>query len=175
MLEDLIPEFIARVPAHPMDNEDQTIERVCVADSIEGCFLAHPDFRRVFCDNSSRRKQSEYDIGCPKYYECTASFKGKRYHGHFLRIYEFDINENDKVISNDELISKGLVPDAGTTGEAWILNNRKADRWYNILVLNVDEILFDHVIANDADYINLGHSMPDEIARRFSYNAKKSA
>jgi hypothetical protein len=160
--EKMIEEFIPRIPKGVLYEEDRRTPRICVSNSIEGCFLAHPCFREIFADEIV----CELDLPDGRYDQddCEHYYASKEF-GYFFRVYEFDINEEDNVINNDELIAKSLVPDASETGEAWILNNRKPDRWYNIIVYNPFDIIDNACgeIMDNAEYKSIGHFMPDEI------------
>lgn len=98
-----IKQFVPRIPESRANEENETIPRVCVSDSLEGCFKGHPD---AVVD-------SEYGNFAQLLLE-------KGISGLLFRVYHFIVDEAD-VMLPEELLEKGYVPDVLDTNEHWIL------------------------------------------------------
>lgn len=90
--------FTPRIPDLRMEDEDRIQRRICVCDSIEGCFTAIP------------YGGSKLDI-------LQEETKG------FYYIYTFDTADvaKENLITPSELYQRHLVEDAEITGEYWLL------------------------------------------------------
>lgn len=138
---DQIIEFMPRVPESIMCDEDDTIERICLSDSIEKALSAAPWggaalFDIFICGDFSR----------------------------LIRVYEFIIDEdNNSLISPEELYRKGLVPDAMLSNEYWYTEKLRPSKSYLIEISYYDEEMMDIInyenykeIMND-DSLNVSH------------------
>lgn len=90
--------FVPRVPEIRMDGEDETIPRICVCDSVEGCFSAIPN-------GGGRLEDLQFET------------QG------FYYLYTFDISsfQTEDVVTAKTLFEKVLVDDAYLNGEHWLL------------------------------------------------------
>lgn len=94
--DEIIPKtFIPRIPNRSMDDEDNSVPRICVAEEISGCIKAFPDkISFALCND----------------------LMGSVY----LFVYKIDITKIgcENILYWNQI--KDLVPDASTTKEAWI-------------------------------------------------------
>lgn len=114
-----IPLFEPRVPQTTCRQENDSIPRICVAKSLEGCLMAHPEGVYYFSDFPKEPYFNFYDLLEVKHTLLT-DFKS----GQFYTVYHFDV-AHLKELSNEELVSSDLVWDAKFTGESWILEGVK--------------------------------------------------
>lgn len=114
--------FTPGIPHYRMSDEDATIPRICVSDSVDGCLSAMPkrdnDFGELVYENSG-----------------------------FFKVFVFDTDElsltaND-VVTSEHLYQNDLVEDAEHTGEHWITVPVKATNQYTLYVLNWEEDAVD--------------------------------
>lgn len=99
--------FIPRIPEYRASGENERIPRICVSDSLDGCFKAHPD--AVHNINYAMDTEVLLEEGIT---------------GILYRVYHFLVDEEEVLFPN-QLHSKGYVPDALDTNEHWILNEIK--------------------------------------------------
>lgn len=108
----LIKEFVPRIPEYRASGEDNSIKRVCVSDSIEGCMMEYTCtmdiVRDIYCreEGLSRR----------------------------IRVYTFDSNDinEDNFMKTEKLLERKLVPDALTSKESWIIQKIKPKSCFDI-------------------------------------------
>lgn len=133
-----IQEFIPRIPKQRAIKEDDTIPRICVADTVDGCVLAHPD----------AVPNIQFAMGLDLLEE-TGEI------GLLFRIYHFWAKKED-VLFPTELTERGLVPDAVDTSEHWLLTPHQPN---GVSYIFVPAIGFEHFIMqnNRLEYENLGH------------------
>ncbi|WP_336770380.1 hypothetical protein [Bacillus bombysepticus] len=92
--------FKPRIPIDRLENENSSIGRVCVADSIEGCLSAFPDGGKELLETVYDQEMN-------------------------VKVFRIDtkklgIREED-VINSNSLYTMDLVEDAENNGENWIL------------------------------------------------------
>lgn len=110
-IEDFIDYFEPRIPTTAASNEDMTQERICTADTIDGCIKGHPNLLRyanlyMNWDPMDSMSKQMYLLE-----------KGKS--GFLCQLYEFDVDLSEDFIKTpDQLI--GLVPDVNFTNEHWL-------------------------------------------------------
>lgn len=127
----IIEKFIPRIPDaySRTTGENDTIPRVCVCPTLDGCLSAAPwqDAVEDFAEDKIP-----------------------------LRVYEFETN-GERIISNNILYTEGLVDDANFTNEHWIMNEIKPTKIYDIVLEEVwyDPIAVIPYIYKDVeDYID---------------------
>ncbi|MFA9560685.1 hypothetical protein ACERII_25750 [Evansella sp. AB-rgal1] len=125
-LDDEIREFVPRIPEARQEGEDDSIKRICVADSIEGCLSAMPISSDVSLEPNKTYPfcyYTVYELEAPNY------IKGSR-------------DKTTTIISNEQLIEQKLVPDAKITEEHWITQSisRDSDEIYikNVYIIKID-------------------------------------
>ena len=89
--EPLHKKFIVRIPVNIMNGEDNTIERICFSDSIQGCI------RGI--------------VGYPKVDEEYVD----------IIVWKHEFQEDDNLLDWKYLYENDLVPDAAVTHEYWYL------------------------------------------------------
>lgn len=129
---DIIEEFVPRIPEFRAEglDENNTIPRICLSDSIEGCLSAVPW-------GGSRLEDLFWEEG-----SC------------LIRIYEFDIKDLNlkNLLPPEYLYSSDLVRDALISGEYWYIHEKlKPSRSYLIEVDKYDMCWPD--IIHYYDYI----------------------
>lgn len=94
-----IKEFVPRIPVNRLATEDFTTKRICLAKTIEGCFVASAEMENFL----SRHER------CPD---------------EVFMLYCFDENDikSENLVDSYELWSKSLVSDAYISGEVWVIN-----------------------------------------------------
>lgn len=108
--EPLEKEFTPKIPVNTIAGEDETIPRICLCDSIEGCINAAEDRLWKFEDE---------DIATIIVWE-----------------KEFTL-PNDRLIGWQKLYEDNLVPDAIFTHEYWFLDKlQMSGTFYEILNVN---------------------------------------
>lgn len=94
--------FEARVPKSRMKSEDNTIPRICVSDTVEGCLTSTP-FGSHYLDESLMENSD------------------------LIKIFVIDTEKlgllSSDILSPSELYQDGKVDDAMLTNEHWILRN----------------------------------------------------
>lgn len=126
--EDIIEEFIPRIPEDRMKDENDTIKRVCVAPSLSNCL-------------SAVTWQDEIEYLCDEELP--------------VRVYEFEITD-EKIIDSNYLYKSGLVNDANITKEHWILEKIKPSKVYDIVIEEYQEelsALIPYSELNNEDYM----------------------
>ena len=129
--EAAIEEFIPRIPENRMDGENDSMPRICVSDSLTGCFTAtsNPSYEMY--------SYTREEYNCPyQHMSYLDILLEKNQSGQMYRVYHFEMDESE-VVSPAELHEKGWVPDALETNEHWITANRKPDRISYIFLLSV--------------------------------------
>lgn len=108
-------EFTPKVPANRLDDENADIERVCFADTLEGCFMAIPKVRGIGEDLQDEQNG-------------------------VVRVFEIDTDDFQEncIIKPEELHKNKWVSDAIVTGEHWITTSFVAKRSYLIQVQSMD-------------------------------------
>lgn len=110
-----IKEFEPRIPKSILKDEDETIERICLSNSLNGCLTSAP-WGGINFENLSINT--------------------------IFRVYEFDSNDvqEGNLIYPGELYEKDLVIDAEITGEHWVVNqNLKPTKVYYMKIDNYAE------------------------------------
>lgn len=104
LTKDFVTELTPRIPKHVLKGEDKTTPRICVSKSIEDAFISVPWSYKYYQDIKHEGKNSQ-----------------------FIRVLEFNLEDipNENLIETESLIKNGLVPDAGSTEECWIINMTK--------------------------------------------------
>lgn len=128
-----IETFNPRIPLSILKEEDSSINRVCIAKSIQDCLSAinyHISVNYMF----NELEENE-------------SYVGNR----IVRVYEFDINEKDENLLNYNQISK-YVPDSIQTKEYWYLKPLTPVKSYLINIINYDLLDNDSNILTDLEY-----------------------
>lgn len=92
---DIVPRLVPRVPNSRLDDEDSTIKRICVTDSVQKSLQAVPDSGEIL--------YAMEKLGLPLLI-----------HAYYLEA------DPDMVRRTDEIVS--MVPDASFTGECWVLS-----------------------------------------------------
>lgn len=150
-----VVEFIPRVPKSRAGSENDTINRVCAAPTIEGCMLAHPTIIYYMAD------YFDLPYSCP--YDHMAQMHSLLEHGEygmFLRMYTFEVNESE-LYTPDYLIEKKYVPDAKATQEHWILNNCTPSTVSYVLITSIkrdeetNENVYDYLTFNSLEECGL--------------------
>lgn len=114
---DEVIEFIPRVPELRAPTENDSINRICLSSSLEGCLTASP--------------YPGYRIHGHFFWQDNSSF--------LIRVYEFDIDELnvDKLIPPEYLYYSESVGDAYFTDEYWCMEAIKPSRSYFIELKSV--------------------------------------
>lgn len=97
--EDIIEEFVPKIPSATMDGENHSIPRICLCPTIEDCINAASWGH----SNLIYRKPNEV-----------------------FRVYMFDEKDikKENYMNSNELWEQGLVPDAYITNEIWVINQK---------------------------------------------------
>ena len=97
--------FVPRIPESRLKNEDSTIPRVCISNSLENCLTGLTYMSKYYkrITDDSETNFSLFDGDCSR----------------ILKVYEFEVENN--LISFKELHNRNLVPDAMITEEYWSL------------------------------------------------------
>lgn len=126
-----IKRFVPRVPTSRSAEENGTIGRVCVAPTLEGCVLAHPNliYRMVH--------YLSLEYACP--YQHMGFYhqlleKGET--GVLLRVYHLEMDPNE-LYTSEHLVSQSYVPDALTTGEQWIMSECEPSETSYLLIKSI--------------------------------------
>lgn len=121
--------FVPRIPVYRAKDEDAVQKRVCVSTTIEGCVKAAPHFW-----------YQAYEYVNADYYDpythmekLTTLLDHDGKVGYLLKIYEFDLVENE-LVQPKILKANEWVPDALKTNEHWITKSTKPSRSYFILI-----------------------------------------
>lgn len=128
-VDNVINEFIPRVPEMRYPGEDSSIQRIALSTSIDGCLSAVPwGGRKLENISTGIFDMTEEEIHC------------------IFRVYEFEYNQFEKnnFISTDELLKEGLVMDANNSDECWVINQSlKPLKTYTAILMNYDESFTD--------------------------------
>lgn len=103
----LIDEFKPRVPIHTRDDENKSINRICLSSNIENCLSA------VGWGGSVVREE---DI----LYGVLTNYKESKP----IAIYQFDIDEQ-YLLSPEQLVKNNYVKDALINDEYWYIGDKK--------------------------------------------------
>lgn len=159
-----IKEFVPRIPERKMNNEDSSIPRVCISDSIENCLnglLYLNNYRRFVCRDS----ETNFDIFSDG--ECYRVFK----------VYEFDIDSSVSIKTPEYIYSNNLVPDALFNNEYWSTDTIIPNKSYLIQIKNspeVKEIKLEETsgimeIINKIDFVSVnGNDIAETIEIKFN-------
>ena len=110
-VDEIIEEFVPRVPEMRLNSEDGETKRVCVSKSIKGGLSGIPNI-------VSRLEEQFDEDNNPR-----------------VRVYEFEYDEtSENFIDSDTLYEKDLVMDSLETEECWILEKVKPVRTYIISI-----------------------------------------
>lgn len=138
---DIIPEFVPRIPSEIAVGEDIMEERICVSNTIEGCFSSAP-WGGVALEYTLYNEELEENRK-------------------LFRVYEFDTSYiySGHIMTPKELWMYDYVSDAIYKGEHWILENEPYSSTYLIEVTDWEESCQDLLsykdelaIANGEDY-----------------------
>lgn len=141
---DIIETFTPRIPHEVMQGEDSFEERICVSDSLEGCFSSAPW-------GGSLLEDTMYDEETE---ETSKEF----------RVYEFNTSNilSGHIMTPKELHIRDYVLDALFKGEHWILSEEPYIRTYTIKVTDWEESAQD--LLSHSDYEALDDGMDyDEV------------
>ncbi len=129
--KETIDEFIPRIPVHRCKIEDDTTNRICTSDSLEGCMKGHP----FLWYNMVEYPESSYACPYDMMDRMTTLMDYNEEVGHLLKVYQFEVDE-DKVVNPQSLLKENLVPDAEETQEHWIKEKISAKRTFYIFIDN---------------------------------------
>lgn len=144
--DNVIKEFMPRVPAMRYPGEDSSIQRIALSTSIEGCLSAVPwGGRKLENISAGIFDMTEEEIHC------------------IFRVYEFEDTEFEinNFLSTGELLKEGLVMDANNSDECWVINQSlKPTKSYIVVLMNYDESFTDifskdFYLLSDDDLENL--------------------
>ncbi len=127
-VNNIISTFTPLIPTLRYEDEDGTIPRISISNSIEGCLTAAPwggrKLEHMLTEFSDYNNNSENEY-------CLV-----------FRVYEFDSEDikEGNLLSTEELLHKGLVMDANASNEEWVINQElKPVRTYLIVLDGYDE------------------------------------
>lgn len=131
--EPAIEQFVPRVPTSRSRAENSQTERICVAPTLLGCLIAHPDvlYEMIY--------QYEENYQCPQddmerlEYLLERGESGKLY-----RVYHFDVDVAG-VVTPEELLANDWVHDAEKTQEHWLTKAVKPDRISYVFLKDAEE------------------------------------
>lgn len=114
-IENVVSEFQPQVPSAIHEFEDGTIKRICLSDSIDGCLSGVPFGGRKL-EGMTAEFQGMLEDAYP---DVDHSFD----YSLPFRVYEFDLRKVKKknFYSTERLLNDGLVLDADTSGEVWVV------------------------------------------------------
>lgn len=107
----VIDAFKPRIPVNRMPKENDTIARICLSSTIEGCLTAAP---WGWADEA--REHPDHVV---------------------YRVYEFDADKipEDHIYMTKKLVEECLVPDAEYTNEVWVVGQKlRPDNMYYIII-----------------------------------------
>lgn len=142
--------FEPRIPELVYTNENKTIPRISVSDSIEGCLTAVPWGGRKLEDVTA------------EFAEFTDSYSIGEKPTLYVRVYEFseDDIQSENIIPTETLLHEGLVMDAEGSDEHWIVNQTvEPSNTYIIGILSYEEEVFDvfskeyHLAGGDVEHL----------------------
>lgn len=116
MFDPEVAVFTPRVPKSCDKWEEQSIPRICVSPTLDGCLLAHPT--TVFHLVESLKAEYAYLHEEEDTYRHKLLEHGKT--GMFFRVYRFEVSK-EEVLDPEYLYKKEYVFDALKTREHWLL------------------------------------------------------
>lgn len=135
--KDTLPSLTPRIPRAILDGEDNTIQRICLSDSIFNCLIG------IGYTRLDEYLDMTYD---------TPS-------GSVITILKWNIKDlnKDKLVNYTQLDNELLVDDAYITHEYWYLNSLAIDK------AEVTEIVIDYIVYDDASEYVLPKILRDKI------------
>lgn len=128
-----VERFTPRIPRQKGKLENDTMPRVCAADTLEGCMLAHP-VAGYYMDNfleSPFGSLTALEEQLHKFLETGIV-------GMWFRVYRLEVVERD-LLTPDELHVLGYVPDCRETGEHWILSECEPAEVFYLVLEGMDQ------------------------------------
>ena len=138
--------FMPRIPKDRLYQEDDSIPRICVSTSIQGCISAA-------LWGGIALKESLQEVPCPNNFNLEEPF------GVYLRVYEFEYVGN--YYTDQALFESGLVHDAKMTHEHWLLEPCVPSKVYDILLYDWNEFIYDALTYDDEQRIGDGEEYDD--------------
>lgn len=136
-VDNQIEEFAPKLPSAIYKEEDASIPRICLSESIEGCLSGFPAGGRKL-EGVVAEHHSLFEDLNPNLNE------GDTFMDYSLlfRVYEFeksDIQEGN-LIETEDLLLNGYVMDADSSEEVWVINqNLKPVKTYLVLLTEYTE------------------------------------
>lgn len=154
--------FTPRIPRLRAVGEDETMERICVSSTLEGCFIGHPTaVNSVHTGLEDRVYLLE---------------RGKE--AMIFRVYGFEV-EKEKVRMPEELHEKGYVPDALLSQEHWILEPCQPVSISYVVLENVSYQIgtkeFTFTYTEHDTYGEWGEHMDGDLFQDMQWKLKKGA
>lgn len=145
--KNVIEEFIPMIPPEEIRlfDENSTIERICLAPSIEQCLSAVPWGGIVLEEQLDEHEDDKFYVD--------------------IRVYEFDLSGIDKknIIYPSYLYRRDWVRDAFMTKETWVINqNLVPTQSYIIRLKRFDEECIDELSYKDTQLLKKNPDMDYE-------------
>lgn len=139
----IIDEFEPRIPMEVANGEDETIGRICVSSSLEGCFSSAPW-------GGNMLEYTLYDEDADEVYR-------------EFRVYEFDTSNilSGDIVTPEELWYCNYVSDAIYKGEHWILESVPYTNTYVIAITDWEQESQDMLTYSDNLAIENGEDFSD--------------
>ena len=124
-----IDKFIPRIPRVRTKGEDDSINRICVSPTINGCLNGEPYISYHMFN------YPDMEFFCPHQAmdQMTTLIDHEEQTGYLYKVYEFDIDKS-KIIKPEFLFENKLVPDALFSKEHWIVEVEIPKRFFYILI-----------------------------------------
>ncbi|WP_275372603.1 hypothetical protein [Clostridium tertium] len=145
--DEMVLQFIPRIPKNPLRTEEVETPRISVSDSISGC-LSATAWGGKDLDTTYQSYSDPYD-------------NTKEVNGVMVRIYVIDHDLDDNTISPRYLFENGLVDDAKMTREYWITDKCIPSTVYDILITEWDEESYDYLSYYQESLIEEGEEYED--------------
>lgn len=116
--------FNPRIPKSRLKNEDATIPRVCISDDIKNCLNG-------MCYMEKYWKYLTDDLESNQYFIDDVCLR-------LLKVYEFEVDNNDSIKSPKYLYDNNLVPDSNITNEYWSLRELRPIKSYLIKITDLE-------------------------------------
>lgn len=112
----IVSVFKPQLPSAIHEFEDRSRERICLSKSIEGCLSGVPFGGRKLEGTTSEFQSLLEDANPDTTFDFDFSLP--------FRVYEFDLSKVKKknFYSTEKLLKNGLVLDADTSEEVWVVN-----------------------------------------------------
>lgn len=124
-----IDKFIPRIPRDRAKGENNTINRICVSPTINGCLNGEPSISYNMFDYPTM------EFFCPHQAmeQLSTLLDHEEKTGYLYKVYEFDVDDS-KIIKPEFLFENKLVPDALFSKEHWIIKEEVPNKFFYILV-----------------------------------------